>query len=344
MNFTYNDYLENAAKNQANRDNKIGYFKLDNGEEALARLNVSSIDSLKFATVHKSIFGQRYAGLAGFGGVYCLNPINSYENVCPLCAAAQNGHPVVDKAKQFVYVQLIVSYKDKATGQWSQPQPVIWERPAGFSRDIATILAEYGDLRHRLCKITRSGQKKETRYQILPVDKDSPVFKPEMIPEDFSCFNDFDLGRHSYWVKSVEEINTYFATGSFPEVAKNNAANSETSSATAGSPANTAEAMAALNTAYGAAFVPPVAANTNIAGTAGTVPNPAVAMPNPAAFNVNPNTNVGQTDQSARAPWEAAPAAQAPMPENYTAFNFNGTNPTNPVNNNTNAPASPFKF
>lgn len=258
---------------------------------------------------------------------------------------------MVDKAKQLVYVQLIVSYKDKATGQWSQPMPVIWERPAGFSRDIATILAEYGDLRHRLCKITRSGQKKETRYQILPVDKDSPVFKPEMIPEDFSCFNDFDLGRHSYWVKSIEEINTYLATGSFPEVAKNTTTNSEMGSTAVGSPANTAETMAAsmpttsqVNTAYGAAFVPPIAANTNIAGTVSAMPNPAVTMPNPAVFNVNPDINVGQNDQSTRAPWEAAPAAQASMSENYTAFNFNGTNPTNPVNNNTSTPASPFKF
>lgn len=75
MNFTYNDYLENSAKNQANRDNKIGYFKLGDGEEALARFNISSIDSLKFATVHKAKFEQRYAGLVGFGGVYCLNPI-----------------------------------------------------------------------------------------------------------------------------------------------------------------------------------------------------------------------------------------------------------------------------
>ena len=43
-----------------------------------------------------------------------------------------------------------------------------------------------------------------------------------MIPADFSAFNNFNIAKHSYWEKTADEINTFLATGQFPERAQNN--------------------------------------------------------------------------------------------------------------------------
>lgn len=119
---------------------------------------------------------------------------------------------------------MLASYKDKATGTWSDPVPVIWERPASYSRDIANKLKDYGDLRQTLLKITRNGVAGDmkTTYSL---DYAVPtIFKPEMIPMDFSAFNNFNIAKHSYWEKTAEEVHTYLTTGAFPEVTKSTTA------------------------------------------------------------------------------------------------------------------------
>lgn len=222
--FTFSDYQTAAAAAQNKSSaTKVGYFKLNDGEEALVRFNVSGTEvneGLTFASVHKAIFGKRFEGLTGFGGVNCINEFNSFDNKCPFCAAAAAGHSVIDKVKKFVYIPMIVSYKDATTGQWAAPVPVIWERPAGYAREIATALNDYGDLRKQLLKISRIGAGKDTRYTLAYARPE--IFKPEMIPEDFSAFNGFDITKHSFWVKTAEEMNDYVATGAF--ATKNEAA------------------------------------------------------------------------------------------------------------------------
>jgi hypothetical protein len=57
----------------------------------------------------------------------------------------------------------------------------------------------------------------QTTYAISYI----PVYdKPEAVPADFSAFANFNIAKHSYWEKSVADINTFLTTGSFPEVAK----------------------------------------------------------------------------------------------------------------------------
>jgi len=220
--FSYSDYQNTIAKAQGNSSAssvKVGFFKLKNdGDEALVRIHCSALEDLKFANVHKPAFGKKFEGLGtGYTPVSCLNEVGSYSDNCPFCKAAAEGHDVVMKAAKTVYLEMLVAYKDPQTGSWSAAQPVVWERPAGFSREIATKLRDYGNLKDIIFKVTRQGSGKETKYSLDFI----PVYnKPEIIPADFSAFDNFDITKHSYWVKSAEDLESYLATGHFPEVAK----------------------------------------------------------------------------------------------------------------------------
>jgi hypothetical protein len=212
--FTYADYASVVAKaQQGSNSQKVGYFRLANdGDEALVRINCSKVDELQFASVHTISTEGKWLKVS------CMNPLGSYTDGCELCMAAKAGNKAVSTANKRVFIQMLVSYKDKSTGAWSDAQPVIWERPAGFSRELANKLRDYGDLRQVLLKITRNGAAGDmkTTYSL---DYAVPtVFRPEMIPMDFSAFTNFNIAKHSYWEKTPEEIHTFVTTGKFPDV------------------------------------------------------------------------------------------------------------------------------
>lgn len=216
--FSYNEYQNVVSKAQSIPNVnavKIGYFKLPKeGDEALVRINLTSLDDLKFATVHKPIFGKKFEGLGtGFTPVSCLNEVGSYSDACPFCKAAAEGHDVIGKASKVVYVLMLVSYKDAATGAFSAAVPVVWERPAGFSKELASKLRDYGSLADHVFKIRRIGTGKDTKYSLDYI----PLYdKPETVPVDFSAFNNFSINKHSYWEKSAADLQAYVDTGVFP--------------------------------------------------------------------------------------------------------------------------------
>lgn len=217
-NFSYDQYQEVIARAQTGSNNgggqKIGFFKLKNdGDEALVRFNVKSLDDLQFATVHQLGASQKWMKVS------CLNPVGSYHDTCPLCAAVASGNNTIGKAAKRVYVQLMVAYKDPTTQIFSAAIPVIWERPAGFSREIANLIKDYGDLTTRVFKVTRNGAANcmQTTYPISYI----PLYdKPESVSDDFSAFANFNIAKHSFWEKSLGDINVFLNTGAFPEVAR----------------------------------------------------------------------------------------------------------------------------
>lgn len=228
-NFNYEQYTAAVAAAQANQNNdggnsvKIGYVKLsDDGDIAVARINVASTDELMFASVHQlnnvTLNGNRWPKVS------CLNPLGM-SGSCPLCEMAKAQGSNVGKASKKVYIPMLVSYRDaqSPTG-FTAPVPAIWERPASFARELANKLMISGDLRSTLVLITRNGKKgdMQTTYSMDILPATHPVFKPDLIPNDFSAFNGFNIARHSYWEKSLEEINTFATTGSFPEAIRTN--------------------------------------------------------------------------------------------------------------------------
>lgn len=219
--FNFNDY-QNAVTSAKNKTafsdaprQKVGFFRLKNdGDEALVRINVSKMEDLQFALVHKLRVNGK------FMAVGCLNTIGSHSTNCELCAKAAEANSPVDQARKRVYIQMMVSYKNPITGTFDEAMPVVWERPAGFAQEVLTKLRNFGDLKKVLLHITRNGVagSTDTTYSI---DYAMPaVYKPELVPEDFSAFNGFDLAKHSFWEKSAEDIHIYVTTGNFPEVVK----------------------------------------------------------------------------------------------------------------------------
>lgn len=216
--FNYDQYqnvVNRAQSAPSGNAVKIGFFKLPKeGDEALVRINLASLEDLKFATVHKPAFGKKFEGLGtGFTPVSCLNEVGSYSDACPFCKAAAEGHEVIGKASKVVYVLMLVSYKDATTGTFSAAVPVVWERPAGFSKELASKLRDYGSLAEHVFKIHRIGTGKDTKYSLDYI----PLYdKPETVPADFSAFNGFNINKHSYWEKSAEDLQAYIDTGVFP--------------------------------------------------------------------------------------------------------------------------------
>ena len=59
--FNYSQYqnvVNRAQSAPSTNAVRVGFFKLKDGEDALVRINVSKLDDLKFATVHKTVFGK----------------------------------------------------------------------------------------------------------------------------------------------------------------------------------------------------------------------------------------------------------------------------------------------
>ena len=215
--FNYSQYqnvVNRAQSAPSTNAVRVGFFKLKDGEEALVRINVSKLDDLKFATVHKPVFGKKFEGLGtGYTPVSCLNEVGSYSDACPFCKAAAEGHEVIGKATKVVYIQMLVAYKDASTGTFSAAVPVVWERPAGFSKELASKLRDYGSLADHVFKISRLGAGKDTRYSLDYI----PLYdKPETVTTDFSVFNNFDITKHSFWIKSAADLQYFIDNGTFP--------------------------------------------------------------------------------------------------------------------------------
>ena len=304
----YQNVVAQAQNNSANSGVKVGFFKLKNDQdEALIRINVKSMEDLQFATVHQLGAAQKWMKVG------CLNPVGSYSDNCPLCSAVANGNTSIGKASKKVFIQMLVSYKDATTGQFAAAIPVIWERPAGFANEIASKLRDYGPLTERVFKVTRNGAagSMQTTYTISYI----PVYdKPEAVPTDFSAFNNFNIAKHSFWEKSIEEINTFLATGSFPEPVKSPAVNQ-----------TPAQGAYVAPTAFSAPPVAP-AFNTQPATPAPAYQAPAapVAPTTPAYTTpVAPATTAAPNPTVAPETPTAQPAATTDRPvRNFGGFSF----------------------
>lgn len=295
--FSYAQYQQVVAQAQASGDGtKVGFFKLkDDGDIAIARVNISCNEDMDFASVHTIGANGRWMKVS------CLNPLGSYGGDCALCAAhAANPKGSISKSAKKLFVQMMVSYRDPASATgYTPPAPVIWDRPAAFSRELANKLMIAGDLRNTLVLITRNGKAgdMQTTYSMDILPADHPVFKPEMIPADFSAFNNFNIARHSYWEKSADEINTYLTTGQFPEKAGNAAAPAAAAPVAAPAPAI---APQAANAYAGATYAAPAQMPAQMPPVAAPVNAAPAAMPN------------------------VAPAAQPAANAGAPARNFNG--------------------
>lgn len=208
--FDFTTYEKNEAAREARANNqnkgfaKVGFFKLKSkGDSAIARINLSSKEDFMFATYHQLGANVKFMKVA------CL------DSDCPLCKAAKEDTSI-SKVKTRVFIPMLVSYK-QPNGEYTAPEAVIWDAPAAGRNDYAANLAgklsDFGDLKERVFKITRNGEGLETTYSI---DYIPTLDNENIIKKDFVAFNNFRIDKHSYWVKSAQEMNEFLQTGAFP--------------------------------------------------------------------------------------------------------------------------------
>lgn len=247
MKFNYSMYQtlsQNSANRTFNRNqaNQVKYFKLGNGESAIARFGIKSLDDLEFASIHRLGAANKYMAVS------CLKPLDSHDpSTCPFCKAVAEGNASIGKAAKRVYVKMNVKYFDKTTGKpTEETEHIVWDRASGFARELLSLINDYGELDKHVFKITRTGERMETKYTISYI----PVFdRPEIVSDDFSVFNGYQIDRHSYWVKTKEEMEDFLKTGQFPERAKTSVTANVVSTATIPSAVPSTRIPAAQNNA-----------------------------------------------------------------------------------------------
>lgn len=195
--------LNDVSVSNANSSNQVGFFNLKNdGEEAVVRFMVDSVDDMEILTTHDIKLDGRFRQIS------CLrDPREPMEN-CPLCARGEN-------VKQVVFIKMI-QYENTENG--IQAKPVVWQRNANtYAFRIKGYLDNYGPLSNILCKIIRHGKSGDvkTTYDIIP-NLNPAQFPQENYPADKSAFEDYSALGTVVLDKSKEDINTFIASGSFP--------------------------------------------------------------------------------------------------------------------------------
>lgn len=201
----FDTFEKQGVKDTSKQNNKqtIGYFNTlkDDGDETIVRFNYKDTSEFELVTVHSVQVGDKWRRIS------CLRSAFDPLDKCPLCARG-------DKILQKFYVQLIEYKKDENGNVIAEGK--IWERPAMFAKELKSFIEEYGDIRDFVFKIKRRGVRgsMQTTYDIIPAN--AMIYKDDIYVKDFSCFDNFDISKHSYFVKTKDELEKFVATGEFP--------------------------------------------------------------------------------------------------------------------------------
>ena len=203
---SFNDVHTGNDSNQ----NQVGFFNLKNdGEEAIVRFMVDSVEDMEILTVHDIHVDGKFRQIS------CVrDPREPIEN-CPLCARNE-------KIKQVVFIKMI-QYVNGPDGK-IEAQPVVWQRSAStYAHRMKGYLDNYGPLSNILCKVIRHGARGDmkTTYDIIP-NLNPQNFPPENFPVVTEAFEGYKACGRVVLDKTVDEINTFIATGSFPNNSNDN--------------------------------------------------------------------------------------------------------------------------
>lgn len=184
---------------------QISMFKLsDDGQEAIVRFMVDSIDDLEILTTHNIKVNDKHRKVS------CVRDPKEDTSLCPLCNA---DVPV----NQLVYIKML-QYIDNGTSV--ETKPVIWERNAStYAYKMKGYVDNYGPMSGILCKVIRHGKAGDikTTYDIIPNINPSQYPQEKFpIPQD-DPFEDYSAEGTIVMSKSVQDIETFIQTGVFPQ-------------------------------------------------------------------------------------------------------------------------------
>ena len=193
---SYNDFVSSQKQYD------VEFFTIKPNSEALVRIMCDKIDDLEILTVHPVRVGN-----ANFDNknVNCLrNPKEPLEQ-CPLCAAG------VD-VRQRVFIKMI--QYDEAT---HEAKAVVWDRSAAaYVPTLKKYLDNYGPLSNIFCKISRTGEGLDTKYDIIP-NVNPGVYNDANFPRKDNAFDDFNVLGSMVMDKNAMEMAEYVRTGNFPQ-------------------------------------------------------------------------------------------------------------------------------
>ena len=184
------------------------YFTLkDDGDSALVRILISTMDDLCVVPVHEQIkVDNRDVKVA------CLRGPKDSIETCPFCDAGKRVSPKV-------FIELMVYETDSRGNPTGKSSYQVWERGRTYISKLEALVNRYakrGPLWDTLFEITRSGAKnsQQTTYEILPVvddelNKECPL-DPDSLPDPFD-----PVGSMVY-DKTFEEMEYYTKKGKFP--------------------------------------------------------------------------------------------------------------------------------
>jgi len=208
-NYSYN--ANRSSQNNGTFDGAtVGFFKLNDGEEALVRFMHEDVSTFETANVHPIKIDNR------FPDIDCLRgPKDPIDN-CPFCKA---GYKLTEK----IYIHLI-QYTTDANGNVNA-EAKVWARPIYYADKLAGYINEYGPLTENLFKIKRTGSgMRDTKYDIMYA---SPkVYPNDVYPARPELFTNSDGSPYKAYgrmiqKKTFDEMNYFLNTNKFPERSSN---------------------------------------------------------------------------------------------------------------------------
>lgn len=163
----------NRQSNNTTSGNKLNFLQLKgDGDYAIVRFLEIGPETYDIGAIHTLGKENKYKRVS------CIRtPYEPLEN-CPLCASGQ-------KVMMRMYVKCIQYVEEN--GEIVE-KPSLWDRPAGFAKQLNSLIEEYGDLDKCLFKVVRSGDGLDTKYDIMyaPTSK----YPDEKYPITTKCYFD----------------------------------------------------------------------------------------------------------------------------------------------------------
>ena len=206
------DVASTMQENNTQYSNSVEFFTLANdGDEAIVRFMYDDVSQFNIMTVHSIQVGGKWRK------VNCIREPQEPTDICPLCASGNN---ISNK----FFIHMLVYTQDNNGNITSKP--VVWERGFNYATRLKTLLDEYGPLSGELFKVKRKGAKgsMDTTYDILYCNP--KIYNADMYPINTGAFKDYNELGTIVLNKDAVAMNTFIATGAFPESQQANTSNS----------------------------------------------------------------------------------------------------------------------
>ena len=204
FNFDTYEQTHQSSSGNGQGDFKVKFFKIANGETKVVRFPYKSASEFDTVDVHTIQEGSRFRKIS------CLR--NAYEPIekCPLCAA---NKPVKSR-----FLAKVLYYEQDPTTGAMLPKAGVWDAPISVAKQLKGFIQEYNDISTMIFKLSRTGDKLETSYQIIPAN--TAVYRDEIYPLNYSDFEGLKMENRFYFDKTADEMNVFLSTGQFPQTSK----------------------------------------------------------------------------------------------------------------------------